>query len=206
MARPGGFGARAIFNGREAGVLRQLLYVVLAAVSVAGLVFATGGMIGVSVPARAGAAIKLSEATAPEIRGITRWFNSGPLTLAQLRGKVVMIDFWTYGCINCVRTLPYVVNLYTKYKDRGFVVIGVHAPEFSRERSADNVAAAIKRHRIAYPVAQDNDFVTWNAYGNRYWPAQYIIDRQGHIVYRHAGEGAYDTIEQTVRRLLDVAS
>ncbi len=187
-------------------MLHRLLHVALAAAALIGLISATGAMIGVSVPARAGAAGKMAAATAPEIRGITRWFNSGPLTLAQLRGKVVMIDFWTYGCINCIRTLPHVVELYNKYKDRGFVVIGVHAPEFDRERSAARVAAAIKRHHITYPVAQDNDFTTWNAYKNRYWPAQYIIDRQGRIVFRHAGEGAYDVMEQTVRRLLSADS
>lgn len=187
-------------------MLRRLFYVVLAVAAVIGLVSATGGMIGVSVPARAGAAVKVAEATAPEIRGITRWFNSGPLTLAGLRGKVVLVDFWTYGCINCVRTLPHVVDLYNKYKDKGLVVIGVHAPEFPHERSAANVAAAIKRHHITYPVAQDNNFATWNAYRNRYWPAQYVVDQQGRIVYRHAGEGAYDTIEQTVSRLLGAAS
>lgn len=183
-------------------MLRRLFYVALAAAAFVGLVSATGAMIGVSVLARAGTAERLAQATAPEIRGITRWFNSGPLTLAQLRGKVVMVDFWTYGCINCIRTLPHVVDLYNKYRDKGFVVIGVHAPEFDRERSAASVAAAIKRHHITYPVAQDNNFATWKAYSNRYWPAQYIIDRQGHIVFRHAGEGAYDIMEQTVRRLL----
>jgi len=189
-------------------MLRRFLYLALAAGALIGLVSATGSLIGVSVPARAGAAsaLKVATATAPEIRGITKWFNSAPLTLAGLRGKVVLVDFWTYGCINCVRTLPHVVELYQKYKDRGLVVIGVHAPEFPHERSAANVAAAIKRHHIAYPVAQDNNFATWNAYNNQYWPAQYIVDRHGRIVYRHAGEGAYDTIERTVSRLLDADS
>ncbi len=130
----------------------------------------------------------------------------GPLTLAGLRGKVVLVDFWTFGCINCIRTLPHVVDLHEKYKDRGFVVIGVHAPEFPHERSTANVAAAIKRHHIRYPVAQDNDFATWNAYGNQYRPAQYIVDQKGRVVYQHAGEGAYDTIENTVRRLLNRSS
>ena len=167
-------------------MLRRLFYVVLALAALIGLVSATGGMIGVSVPARAGAAVKVAEATAPEIRGVTKWFNSGPLTLAGLRGKVVLVDFWTYGCINCVRTLPHVVELYNKYKDKGLVVIGVHAPEFPHERSAANVAAAIRRHHITYPVAQDNNFATWNAYSNQYWPAQYIVDQEGRIVYRTA--------------------
>ncbi len=188
-------------------MLRKMLYAALGAAALAGLVLATGGMIGVSVPARATdvASIKLADAhrRAPEITGITHWLNSGPLSLAGLRGKVVLVDFWTYGCINCVHTLPRVVSLYEKYKDRGLVVIGVHAPEFAYEKSTANVAAAIKRHGIRYPVAQDNNFATWKAYGNQYWPAQYIVDRHGRIVYQHAGEGAYDVIENTVRRLLD---
>ena len=191
-------------------MLRRLFYVALAAAALVALVLATGSMIGVSVPARATASepVKLAAAhrVAPEIRGITHWLNSGPVSLASLRGKVVLVDFWTYGCINCVRTLPHVVDLYEKYKDRGFVVIGVHAPEFAYEKSTANVATAIKRHHIRYPVAQDNNFATWNAYNNKYWPAQYIVDQQGRIVYQHAGEGAYDTIENTVRRLLSRSS
>ena len=190
-------------------MLRRLLLVALGAAALIGLAVATGGMIGVSVPARATAeAAKVADSgpRAPEFNGITHWLNSQPLTLAQLGGKVVLVDFWTYGCINCVHTLPHVISLYEKYKDRGFVVIGVHAPEFAYEKSTDNVAAAIKRYGIHYPVAQDNNFATWNAYSNHYWPAQYIIDRQGRIVYRHAGEGGYDTIENTVRGLLDRTS
>lgn len=190
-------------------MLRRLFLVVLGAAALLGLAFATGGMIGVSVPARAtGKPMKLTDARprAPELTGISHWLNSRPLTLASLRGKVVLVDFWTFGCINCVHTLPHVVDLYEKYKDRGLVVIGVHAPEFAYETSTDNVAAAIKRHGIHYPVAQDNNFATWNAYNNKYWPAQYIVDQHGRIVYRHAGEGAYDTIENTVRKLLGQTS
>ena len=190
-------------------MLRRLLLVALGAAALVGLAVATGGMIGVSVPARATAdAPKVADAAprAPELAGITHWLNSKPLTLASLRGKVVLVDFWTYGCINCVHTLPHVVSLYEKYKDRGFVVIGVHSPEFAYEKSTENVAAAVLRHGIRYPVAQDNAFATWKAYDNHYWPAQYIVDRHGRIVYRHAGEGAYDTMEETVRRLLDRTS
>ncbi len=187
-------------------MLRRLFYVALAAAALVALVLATGSMIGVSVPARATAseAVKVAAAgqRAPELRGLTNWINSKPLTIAGLRGKVVLVNFWTYGCYNCVNTLPHVVSLYEKYKDLGFVVIGVHAPEFAHERSAANVAAAVKRHHIRYPVAQDNSLATWNAYSNKYWPAQYILDQQGRIVYQHAGEGAYDTIENTVRRLI----
>lgn len=145
-----------------------------------------------------------ARATAPNFVGINRWFNSAPLSMNDLRGRVVMVDFWTYGCYNCVNTLPYVTRLYETHKDKGFVVVGVHTPEFPFERSAGNVQAAMKRHGITYPVAQDNDSATWNAWRNQYWPAQYIVDQRGNIVFSHAGEGRYDEIESTVRRLLTV--
>ena len=144
--------------------------------------------------------------SAPDFTGINTWFNSKPLSMADLRGKVVLVDFWTYGCVNCVNTLPHVTDLYAKYKDKGLVVVGVHTPEFPFERSASNVQAALKRHGITYPVAQDNDSKTWNAYRNQYWPAQYIIDQSGKIVFQHAGEGSYDQIDRTVAKLLNVNS
>ena len=147
-----------------------------------------------------------SQQTAPDFTGINTWFNSKPLSIADLRGKVVLVDFWTYGCVNCVNTLPHVTDLYAKYKDKGLVVVGVHTPEFPFERSASNVQAALKRHGITYPVAQDNDSKTWNAYSNQYWPAQYIIDQTGKIVFQHAGEGRYDEIDRTVARLLNASS
>ena len=147
-----------------------------------------------------------SQQTAPDFTGISNWFNSKPLSIADLRGKVVLVDFWTYGCVNCVNTLPHVTDLYAKYKDKGLVVVGVHTPEFPFERSASNVQAALKRHGITYPVAQDNDSQTWNAYRNRYWPAQYIVDQNGKIVFQHDGEGQYEEIDRTVARLLNVAS
>ena len=143
---------------------------------------------------------------APDFVGISQWLNSGALHIADLRGKVVVVNFWTYGCYNCVNTLPHVVKLYEKYKDRGFVVIGVHTPEFPFERSTSNVQTAIKRHGIRYPVALDNGYATWKSYSNQYWPAQYIVDRHGNIVFSHAGEGAYDTIDRTVQRLLGETS
>ncbi|OKO70621.1 thioredoxin [Bradyrhizobium sp. NAS80.1] len=156
-----------------------------------------------AVPAVTAAA---SQQTAPDFAGITNWFNSKPLSIADLRGKVVLVDFWTYGCVNCVNTLPHVTDLYAKYKDKGLVVVGVHTPEFPFERSASNVQAALKRHGITYPVAQDNDSKTWNAYRNQYWPAQYIIDQTGKIVFQHEGEGRYDEIDRTVGRLLNANS
>lgn len=147
-----------------------------------------------------------SQQAAPDFAGISNWFNSKPLNMADLRGKVVLVDFWTYGCVNCVNTLPHVTELYAKYKDKGLVVVGVHTPEFPFERSAANVQAALKRHGITYPVAQDNDSKTWNAYSNRYWPAQYIIDQTGKIVFQHAGEGSYGEIDRTVAKLLNASS
>lgn len=152
--------------------------------------------------------IPVVEATAqaPNFKGITAWLNSGPLTMSDLRGKVVMVNFWTYGCYNCVNTLPHVAKLHAKYKDQGLVIVGVHTPEFPFEKSQSNVQAAIKRHGIQYPVAQDNDMATWSAYRNRYWPAQYIVDQSGKIVYTHAGEGAYEEIERTIQSLLKVNS
>jgi thiol-disulfide isomerase/thioredoxin len=143
--------------------------------------------------------------TAPDF-AVGNWFNSAPLSMSSLRGKVVLVDFWTYGCVNCVNTLPHVTELYAKYKDRGLVVVGIHTPEFPFERSATNVQAALKRHGITYPVAQDNDSRTWNAYGNQYWPAQYIVDQSGKIVFQHDGEGQYEQMDRTIARLLNASS
>jgi cytochrome c biogenesis protein CcdA/thiol-disulfide isomerase/thioredoxin len=142
---------------------------------------------------------------APEFSGITGWLNSEPLTLASLKGKVVLVDFWTYSCINCIRTLPHVTSWYDTYKDQGFVVVGVHSPEFAFEKEGKNVAAAIKEHGIHYPVAQDNDFATWKAYDNQYWPAEYLIDAQGRVRETHFGEGNYDETEANIRSLLKEA-
>lgn len=139
---------------------------------------------------------------APEFTGISKWLNSDPLTMRQLRGKVVLVDFWTYTCINCIRTLPYVKSWHEKYKDQGLVVVGVHTPEYPFERSTDNVKTAIKRFGIPYAVAQDNQYATWNAYSNRYWPAVYLIDKQGRVVYQHFGEGEYAETEAKIRTLL----
>jgi thiol-disulfide isomerase/thioredoxin len=139
---------------------------------------------------------------APEFTGIEKWINSEPLTVSALRGKVVLIDFWTYTCINCVHTLPYMEAWHTKYKDQGLVVVGVHTPEFPFERLTDNVTAAMKRLGVDYPVAQDNRYATWDAYRNSYWPAVYLIDKQGRIVYKHFGEGDYKETEAAIQKLL----
>jgi thiol-disulfide isomerase/thioredoxin len=156
-------------------------------------------------PNKAESQVKSTSAgrVAPNFVGINAWLNSGPLNITDLRGKVVLVDFWTYACINCIRSLPHVTRLYDIYKDKGLVVVGIHTPEFPFEKATSNVQAAIKRFEIAYPVAQDNEFSTWNAYRNRYWPAQYMIDKSGKIVFEHAGEGQYDEIEQTIQQLLD---
>ncbi len=140
---------------------------------------------------------------APDFVGITKWQNTpSPLTLKDLKGKVVLVDFWTYTCINCLRTLPHITAWYDKYKLQGFVVIGVHTPEFEFEKNPANVAAAIKQFNIHYPVAQDNDYATWNNYNNQYWPAEYLIDAQGNIRKSHFGEGNYQDMEASIQSLL----
>jgi cytochrome c biogenesis protein CcdA/thiol-disulfide isomerase/thioredoxin len=139
---------------------------------------------------------------APDFTGISQWLNSKPLTLASLRGKVVLIDFWTYSCVNCIRTLPYVKRWYETYRDAGLVVIGVHTPEFAFEHVPGNVEDAVHSFAIDYPVALDNDYGTWSAWGNRYWPAEYYVDRQGHVRYAHFGEGDYAGTEKVIRTLL----
>ncbi|CAH0348251.1 cytochrome c biogenesis protein DipZ [Aquabacterium sp. CECT 9606] len=139
---------------------------------------------------------------APEFTGIHQWLNSPPLSMKGLRGKVVMVDFWTHACVNCVRTLPHVQRWHERYAAQGLVVVGVHTPEFAFERSTDSVQQAIRRHGLTYPVAQDNRYQTWNAYGNRYWPAIYLVDRQGRIVFTHFGEGDEAAIEQRIQKLL----
>lgn len=141
---------------------------------------------------------------APEIAGIETWLNANPQTLGNLKGKVVLVDFWTYSCINCVRTLPYMTAWYNRYRDDGFVVLGIHTPEFPFEKKQENVEAAVKKHQIAYPVAMDNKWATWQAYKNRYWPAHYLIDREGRVVYTHFGEGNYDVTENNIRYLLGI--
>jgi cytochrome c biogenesis protein CcdA/thiol-disulfide isomerase/thioredoxin len=140
--------------------------------------------------------------TAPEVTGLSNWINSDPLTLKELRGKVVLVDFWTYSCINCLRTLPHVRAWYRTYRDRGLVVLGVHTPEFAFEHVPGNVEGAVRHLGIEYPVALDNDYGTWNAFQNQYWPAKYLIDRDGHLRYYHFGEGEYDTTEARIRTLL----
>lgn len=143
---------------------------------------------------------------APDFVGIDKWLDTDkPLSIKNLKGKVVLVDFWTYTCINCIRTLPFVTSWYDKYKDQGFVVIGVHTPEFQFEHETANVENAIKQYSIHYPVAQDNEYATWNNYNNEYWPAEYLIDINGNIRRTHFGEGEYDQTEKAIQVLLQEA-
>ncbi|MBY5818710.1 cytochrome c biogenesis protein DipZ [Rhizobium leguminosarum] len=142
------------------------------------------------------------EGPAPSLDGAVEWLNSEPLTTEQLRGKVVLVDFWTYSCINCIRTIPYVRAWAKKYADQGLVVIGVHAPEFAFEKKIDNVKKAIGDFQIGYPVAIDNDYGIWRAFENSYWPAAYLIDAKGQIRYHHFGEGNYNRTEKAIQDLL----
>lgn len=138
----------------------------------------------------------------PEFAGIATWLNGEPLAQSALRGKVVLVDFWTYSCINCIRTLPYITAWDQKYRDQGLVIVGVHTPEFAFEKVESNVRQAMERHGIAYPVALDNDYRTWRNYDNHYWPAKYLFDAQGRLRYAHFGEGEYDVTEANIQALL----
>lgn len=142
---------------------------------------------------------------APEFTQISSYINTpnnSPLTLSSLKGKVVLVDFWTYTCINCIRTIPYINDWNQKYADKGLVIVGVHSPEFDFEKSYDNVKAAVQKYGIKYPVLLDSDHGTWNAFGNQYWPRDYLIDAQGYIRHDHIGEGGYDQTEKAIQSLL----
>jgi thiol-disulfide isomerase/thioredoxin len=162
------------------------------------------GIVGCEMRETGSAALQLPvEGELPSLGNVTEWLNSEPLKTENLRGKVVLIDFCTYTCINWLRQLPYVRAWHEKYKDRGLVVIGVHTPEFEFEKNLDNIRPALKDMRIDYPVAVDNDYAIWRAFENQYWPALYFIDRQGQIRHHHFGEGEYEQSERIIQRLLD---
>jgi len=174
--------------GKGGGSMRSLsgTLLLLAAVGLAALPGGAGGA-----------------SNAPEFAGGGPWFNTdGPLILAGLRGKVVAVDMWTGGCINCINTLPYVKRWDARYRSQGLVIVGVHSLEFAHEHSVEYVKNAIAREGIRYPVVMDNDFKIWNAYKNVYWPALYLIDKKGAIRYTHVGESEYDTTERTIVKLL----
>lgn len=145
------------------------------------------------------------EGVMPPLTGTTTWLNSPPLTTEQLKGKVVVVDFWTYSCINCLRSIPYVKAWAEKYRDQGLVVIGVHTPEFAFEKSQANVRRNVERLSVTYPVAMDNDYAIWRAFKNNYWPAHYFIDAQGRIRHHHFGEGDYEGSERVIQQLLKEA-
>ena len=139
---------------------------------------------------------------APEFTGIARWLNSEPLSMRSLRGKVVLVDFWTYSCVNCVRTFPHLRAMAARYGPFGLQIVGVHSPEFDFEKDVANVRDAVERYRLPYPIAMDNDMATWRAYRNRYWPHVYVVDAQGVLRFDHIGEGGEDKIQDSVRTLL----
>jgi thiol-disulfide isomerase/thioredoxin len=140
---------------------------------------------------------------APAFTQITGYINTpGLIKISDLRGKVVLVHFWTYTCINCIHTIPYLNDWYQKYSNKGLVIVSIHRPEFEFEKNIDNVKAAVQQYEIKYPVLQDNNYGTWDAYGNLYWPRDYLIDNQGLIRYNHVGEGGYDQTEKTIQSLL----
>lgn len=141
---------------------------------------------------------------APEFVGISAWINSKPLGMGKLKGKVVLVDFWTYTCINCIRTLPYVERWHEKYAERGLVVVGVATPEFLFEANAKNVREAVKRFGLKYPIAVDPKMKTWSAFDNHYWPAKFIIDKDGFVSYVHFGEGNYSQTEMAIQMALGI--
>ena len=161
-----------------------------------------GGSMAMAMTAKPAAEQLPVERSAPSLDGAVQWLNSEPLTAAGLKGKVVLVDFWTYSCINCLRAIPYVEAWAQKYKDQGLVVIGVHAPEFAFEKNVDNVKKAIADIGITYPVAIDNNYAIWRAFDNEYWPAHYFIDAKGQVRHHHFGEGDYDQSERVIQQLL----
>lgn len=140
---------------------------------------------------------------APEFTGVTGFVNTpAPIKLADLRGKVVLVHFWTYTCSNCIHTIPYLNDWYQKYSNKGLVIVGVQTPEFDDEKNIDNVKTAVNGFQIKYPVILDNNYANWNAYGNNYWPRDYLVDNHGYIRYNHIGEGGYNQTEQMIQSLL----
>lgn len=142
---------------------------------------------------------------APDIKGTGPWFNSDPLSLAQLKGKVVLVEFWTFGCYNCRNVMPYVNQWHERYSRQGLVVVGVHTPEFTHETDPRLVKNFLDENKIEHPVVMDNNYAIWNRWGNRYWPAMYLLNKSGQICYRHFGEGRYSETEQQIRQLLTEA-
>lgn len=194
-ARPGSRTSRLIYVGLALG---------LVVVAVIGVIVASNAN-----PSKVTGSVDVAHLplgpTPPGLDGAKGWINSEPLTPAALKGKVVVYDFWTYSCVNCVRTLPYLRSWYDRYAKDGLVVIGVHSPEFDFEKDHANVRRAVQRLHVDYPVALDDDMAIWNAFGNMYWPEKYVVDRDGRLRYDHIGEGGYRETENVLRALLGVA-
>lgn len=195
------------FLQSKSGVIRKVLGATLIASVVYLVYFAnTSTSTVVTNPSAQSGASLISDLSspykAPSIEGIDAWINSKPLSMDDLKGKVVLVDFWAYSCINCIRTFPYLKSWYAKYRAEGFEIVGIHTPEFDFEKKLENVQNAVKRNGILYPVALDNQFKTWNNFSNHFWPAHYLINKQGEVVYTHFGEGHYDVTENNIRFLL----
>jgi thiol-disulfide isomerase/thioredoxin len=206
-------GVAAIALGLDRGVLTQLSLASTSGVEQTLLDrFHQSSNVPQNAPQKGGGAMMMMSANAPgaatgpqmmpELTGAIAWLNSPPLNRDQLKGHVVLVDFWTYSCINCLRSIPYVRAWADKYKDSGLIVIGVHTPEFAFEKDLDNVKRAVSELKITYPVALDNDYKIWKAFSNSYWPADYLVDATGHIRFHHFGEGKYDESEQQIQQLL----
>jgi cytochrome c biogenesis protein CcdA/thiol-disulfide isomerase/thioredoxin len=204
-------GRLSFFKQNSETIRKVFGFLIMAAV----IFIASGGMLGLPGPKA-----NLSKNTftknelvnklakpyaAPELQGLAAWINSEPLQLDKLKGKVILIDFWTYSCINCQRTLPYIKSWDQQYRGNGLVIIGIHAPEFEFEKKLENVQKAVEEKDLKYPVALDNKLTTWTNFKNRYWPAHYLIDKTGTVVYEHFGEGSYDETENNIRYLLGLS-
>jgi thiol-disulfide isomerase/thioredoxin len=183
-------------------VLITVAAVVTAAIAVA--VFRPAAPPTLSAGAGSGVLPAQARVVAPDLTGIDGWLNSSPLSVSGLRGHVVLLDFWTFSCVNCVRTIPHLQQLYNAYRARGFLIVGIHSPEFDFEKVAANVKSAVKRLGVTWPVALDSEMATWNAYSTQYWPTEDLIDQQGRIAYVHFGEGDYDVTDHAVATLLGV--
>jgi len=201
------YAKNAGINGKTQGLKKEAskLFIVLVVIIV-GLFYLQSTKIPTSSELISGELKDGIYPQAPELVGISGYLNVEDIKIADLRGKVVIIDFWTYTCINCIRTLPHLVSWDEKYRDEGLVIIGVHTPEFEYEKDYDNVQNALDKHNIKYPVVQDNDYGTWRAYANQYWPHKFIIDSEGFIRYDHIGEGGYVETERVIQELLSEIS
>jgi len=180
----------------------MLIGIIVGLVVVGASIYATGLTKLLVRSFRPSTEYKSSESIAAPEPAVGEWINSEPLKLKYLRGRVVLIDFWTFGCFNCRNTLPYIKGWHDRYRDKGLTVVGVHSPEFDEERKVENLRKAVASLGINYPVVTDNDYQTWNAYKVEAWPTIFLLDKQGRIRWMHVGEGNYDETEQLIRKLL----